>query len=190
MPYTPLCRSSKDKDLMNDLANIKNYQETWTQKVSKSTHEFQNPLHQTAGKAATVQARLGLESDKMFPITVFVGDCIFTSPMPDNVIHDGGYIRYIKSKKELLLSKTEVQQIIHQLTKGKLEASNRTDIQQANHVQSCMESIQAVENESAKVCSRCGSPMTLRAVSQGPEAGYQFWSCSTYPKCRMVAELE
>jgi hypothetical protein len=175
---------------MQGLISSSKYQETWTQKVSKSTHEFQNPLHQTARKVTTVQARLGLESDKMFPITVFVGDCIFTSPMPDNVIHDGGYIRYIKSKTELMLSEAEVQQIICQIAEGKLEASNRTDIQHANHVQACMESIHAVENESAKICSRCGSPMTLRAVSQGPEAGYQFWSCSTYPKCRMVAELE
>jgi predicted RNA-binding Zn-ribbon protein involved in translation (DUF1610 family) len=174
---------------MKGLISSGEYQEIWTQTVSESTHRFQNPLHQTARKAATLQALLGLESNKVFSITVFVGDCIFTSPMPDNVIHDGRCIRYIKSKTELLLSNTEVQHIICQLTKGRLKPTTHTHIQHTSHVQGCMESMQALVKETAKTCPRCGSTMILRTVNQGPEVGYRFWSCSTYPKCRMITEF-
>jgi restriction system protein len=175
---------------MKGLISSGEYQEIWTQTVSKSIHRFRSPLHQTTGKAAMLQVWLGLESDKVFPITVFVGDCIFTSPMPDNVIHDGGYIRYIKSKTKPLLSNAEVQQIICQLTKGRLKPTTHTHIQHMSHVQGCMESMQTLAKETATACPRCGSIMILRTVTQGPEAGCQFWSCSTYPKCRMVTEFK
>ena len=139
---------------MKGLISSGEYKEIWTQTVSQSTHKLQNPLHQTARKAATLQIRLGLGSDKVFPITVFVGDCIFTSPMPDNVIHDGGCIRYIKSKTEQLLSNTEVQKIICQLTKGRLEPTTHTHIQHTNHVQGCMESMQVLVNRNSKGMSQ------------------------------------
>lgn len=174
---------------INGLISSGEYQKVWTQTVSESTHRLQNPLHQTERKAATLQIQLSLESDKVFPITVFVGDCVFTSPMPENVIHDGGCIRYIKSKTEQLLSNAEVQHIIYQLTKGRLEPTTHTHIQHTNHVQGCMESMQVLVKEMEKTCPRCGSTMILRTVNQGPEADYRFWSCSTYPKCRMVAEF-
>lgn len=33
-------------------------------------------------------------------------------------------------------------------------------------------------------CPLCGAAMVLRTVKKGPNAGEQFWGCSSYPKCR------
>jgi hypothetical protein len=165
-------------------------QKVWMQQTYKSRHKFQNPLHQNHERTKILQARLGLESDKVFSIVVFIGNTVFATRMPDNVTYGSGYIRYIKSKTKLLLSETKVQQIIHRISEGRLAPSIRTHIQHANHVQNCMEPAQAAEKESAKVCPECGSDMILLTVKVGPEPGGQFWSCSTFPKCRAVAESE
>lgn len=39
-------------------------------------------------------------------------------------------------------------------------------------------------------CPRCGAPMVLRAARHGPNAGQNFWGCSTYPRCRGVRALD
>lgn len=38
-------------------------------------------------------------------------------------------------------------------------------------------------------CPLCGATMVLRTAKSGPNAGKQFWGCSTYPDCRGVVEL-
>lgn len=165
------------------------HQKTWTQQIYKSKYKLQNPLHQVYKHSKILQARLGLESDKLFSIVAFIGDSIFATPMPDNVSSGGGYIRYIKSKTKLLLSETEVQQIIRQITEERLEPPIRAYIQHANHVQGCVEPKQAVEKELAKICPKCGSNMYLRTVMQGPEASYQFWGCTSFPECREIVDV-
>jgi len=166
-------------------------QKTWTQQTYKSRHKFRNPLHQNHEHAKTLQARLGLESGMIFSIVVFIGNSIFATRMPDNVVYSSRYTRYIKSKTKPLLSEAKVQQIIQQIGEGRLDPSIRTHIQHANHVQDCVEPAQTVGEELAKVCPECGSNMILLTVKVGPEPGSRFWSCSTFPKCRtMVAEFE
>jgi len=39
------------------------------------------------------------------------------------------------------------------------------------------------------VCPKCGSAMVLRKVSKGANIGNEFWGCSTFPKCRGVADV-
>ena len=35
-------------------------------------------------------------------------------------------------------------------------------------------------------CPKCGTPMVLRTVKNGNNAGQQFWGCSNYPRCRTM----
>ena len=35
-------------------------------------------------------------------------------------------------------------------------------------------------------CAKCGADTVVRKARSGPNAGQQFWGCSTYPKCRGV----
>lgn len=36
------------------------------------------------------------------------------------------------------------------------------------------------------VCPKCGNQMIRRTAKQGPNAGNEFWGCSTYPKCHGI----
>ena len=39
-------------------------------------------------------------------------------------------------------------------------------------------------------CPSCRQPMVLRAAKRGARAGFQFWGCSGFPKCRTTRECE
>ncbi len=41
-----------------------------------------------------------------------------------------------------------------------------------------------VSASAARICSSCGSGLVLRQAKRGPNAGGQFWGCSSYPDCR------
>ncbi len=93
-------------------------QKTWTQKIYRHTNQFQNPLHQNYKHTQTLQSALNIESDKLFSLVVFIGDSEFKTPMPENVVYAGGYIRFIKSKRQPILTDSEVANI------GRAVASN------------------------------------------------------------------
>jgi len=166
-------------------------QKTWTQQIYKSKHKFQNPLHQNCKHTKTLESALELTPDKLFSVVVFVGNSTFKTAMPENVTYGGGYIRYIKSKTQPLLTETAVQQIIQQIAAGRLKPSIKTSRQHVKHVRE----IVAAKNEAAKspatkICPKCGNEMVLRTSKKGPEAGNQFWGCSSFPKCRAIAAME
>ncbi len=102
-------------------------QKTWTQKIFKHTNKFQNPLHQNYKHVKTLQSILGLEENQIHSIVVFVGDSTFKTEMPENVTHGIGYIRYIKSKREQVLSSSEVLEIKNKIETGRLVRSFRTN---------------------------------------------------------------
>ena len=42
------------------------------------------------------------------------------------------------------------------------------------------------EAEGDTQCPRCGSPLVLRTARRGPNAGSEFYGCSSFPKCRYI----
>ena len=52
-------------------------QKTWTQKIYKHTHKFQNPLHQNYKHVKTLEALLDIPSSAIHSLVVFVGDSRF-----------------------------------------------------------------------------------------------------------------
>lgn len=166
-------------------------QKLWTQQIFKSKHKFQNPLHQNYKHTKTLESILGIESDKLFSVVVFVGDSTFKTEMPENVTYAAGYISFIKSKTKALLTKKEVQKCIHQIVNGRLKPSIKTNIQHIKHVREIKEAKNKAEKPlNTKSCSKCGSQMVLRTAKKGSEAGSQFWGCSTFPKCRVIKAME
>jgi predicted RNA-binding Zn-ribbon protein involved in translation (DUF1610 family) len=166
-------------------------QKTWTQQIYKLKHKFQNPLHQNYKHTKTLEAALGLTPEKLISVVTFVGDSTFKTDMPANVTYGGGYIRFIKSHTEVLLTESEVQQIIGQIADGRLKPSIKTHIQHARHVKEIVATKQAPAEASAtNPCPKCGSDMVLRTSKKGSQAGKQFWGCSAYPKCRTVAAYD
>jgi len=170
-------------------------QKTWTQKIYKHTSKFQNPLHQNYKHTQTLQSALELEPNKIFSLVVFVGDSEFKTPMPDNVVYTGGYIRFIKSKVQPILTDSEVKGICRKIESDRLKPSTKTHINHVQHVREIVEkkqhqpvakpTLQNTEN----TCPKCGETMLLRTAKRGDNQGKQFWGCSGYPKCRIVREI-
>jgi restriction system protein len=158
-------------------------QKTWTQKIYRHTNKFQNPLHQNYKHTQTLQSALGLTPDKLFSLVVFIGDSEFKTPMPDNVVHAGSYIRFIKSKQLPILTETEIAEICRKLEIDRLKPSVKTHAEHVKHVRNIVEQKQ---QQAENVCPKCGRPMVLRMTKRGDNQGSQFWGCSGFPKCRSI----
>lgn len=161
-------------------------QKNWTQKIYRHSSTFQNPLHQNYKHTETLRSALELEPDKVFSVVVFVGDSTFKTAMPDNVVYGMGYVRFIKSKRQVVLSDSDVLAICAKIQSGRLKPSIRTHIDHVQHVKTLVEEKQRQDDNS---CPKCGMPMTLRTARQGDNQGKQFWGCTGYPRCKTVRQL-
>jgi len=153
----------------------KENQKTWTQKIYKYSTKFQNPLHQNYKHVKTLQQLLGLKDNQVHSLVVFIGESTFKTEMPENVTSGWGYAKYIKSKKNPVLSPTQFSEIITKIEQDRLSRSLKTNRTHVRHVKD-------IQNKKKNIieCPKCGSPMKQRK-SKG---GNIFWGCSRYPKCR------
>ncbi len=170
-------------------------QKIWTQKIYRHTTKFQNPLHQNYKHTQTLQSALELDPDKIFSLVVFVGDSDFKTPMPENVVFAGGYIRFIKSKVQPVLTDNEVQDICYRIESGRLKPSIKTHINHVQHVKEIVNKKQhqpvtePILQNTENACPKCGEAMVLRTAKRGNNQGEQFWGCSGFPKCRSVKNV-
>lgn len=153
----------------------------WTQKIFKHTNKFQNPLRQNYKHVVTLADNLSIDATHIFSVVVFVGDCDFKTPMPDNVCYPSGYIKFIKSKQERVLSEVEVNITLSQIRRAQFEKSWKTNRAHVRHVKTVVE-----KKRNHVACPKCGEGMTLRKVKKGQNVGQQFWGCNQFPKCRGV----
>ena len=158
-------------------------QKQWTKKIFKKSFKFQNPLHQNYKHVKALEASLDVPPEMIHSVVVFVGDSTFKLPMPANVTCGGGYITYIKSFREPVLSEAQVQKAIAQIQSGRLTPSWETDRQHVHQLKN------RSDPNAERKCPKCGKPMVLRTAKRGTNAGNQFWGCSTYPKCRMMQNI-
>ena len=114
-------------------------QKIWTQKIYRHTTKFQNPLHQNYKHTQVLQSALEIDPNKIFSLVVFIGDSDFKTPMPENVVYAGGYIRFIKSKRQTMLSDLEVLNIRKKIESGRLSPSIKTHFNHVTHVQAIVE---------------------------------------------------
>jgi predicted RNA-binding Zn-ribbon protein involved in translation (DUF1610 family) len=159
-------------------------QNTWTQKIYKHSNKFQNPLHQNYKHVKTIESLLGLNDQQVHSVVVFVGDSTFKTELPENVTYGGGYIRFIKSKKQPVLAKSEVDEIVRKIEEGRLTPSFKTNREHVKHVKHIVS-----EKKTGNTCPKCGSPMVLRETKSGQNAGKQFWGCSKFPQCRGIVNV-
>ena len=173
-------------------------QKTWTQKIYKHTHKFQNPLHQNYKHVKTLEALLDIPASAIHSLVVFVGDSTFKTELPDNVVYAGGYIRYIKARHEVILSQADVETVTAEIEQLRLQRGFTTNRKHVNHLRqkkapsppvtpAIVPPITAsTTSKSQKQCPKCGGTMILRTARKGQNAGNQFWGCATYPACRGV----
>ncbi|UDL06109.1 nuclease-related domain-containing protein [Marinobacter sp. CA1] len=158
-------------------------QRYWTQKIFKHSQKFQNPLHQNYKHAKTLQSLLGLSDQQVHSLVVFVGDSTFKTEMPNNVTQGGGYLRFIKSHSEELLSEAEVREVVEKVESGRLAASFRTNREHVAHVREIV-----ARKEGELRCPKCRGEMVKRTVKRGDNAGKEFFGCKAFPKCRGVVD--
>lgn len=84
----------------------------WTQKIFRHSEKLQNPLHQNYKHVKSVQDLLGLGDQQLHSLVVFVGDSTFKTLMSPNVAQGGGYLRFIKSHREEVLTPGQVKGVI------------------------------------------------------------------------------
>jgi restriction system protein len=103
--------------------------------------------------------------------------------MPNDT-YAGGFVRYINSKTEKIISSAEVRQIVAQIESGRLTNSFKTHREHVRHVKDIVK-----EKVNKTVCPKCGSPLVLRVAKQGANKGNEFYGCSSYPQCRHTAQI-
>jgi len=158
-------------------------QKYWTQQIYRYKNKFQNPLHQNYKHTKTIEHLLGLHSDQIFSVVVFIGESTFKTKMPENVTSGRGLIRFIKSKQKRVFSDVEVADIKHKIGVGKIAPSLKTSRRHIKHVKTIV-----AQKEKQKKCPKCGSEMVIREAKKGVNTGKKFWGCSTFPKCRGIVD--
>jgi restriction system protein len=158
-------------------------QAMWTQKIYRNTYKFQNPLHQNFKHVKALEAALNIPAEIFHSVVVFTGISTFKTPMPPNVTHAGGYVRYMKSKKQIVLSQPEIESIVQTIGSARLKPSFATAREHIRHIESRR------DPEAPRLCPKCGSQMVLRTVKNGARAGSNFWGCSQFPKCRATQNV-
>ncbi|MBR9910332.1 MAG: nuclease [Gammaproteobacteria bacterium] len=155
-------------------------QKTWTQRIYKHTQKFQNPLHQNYKHTKTLEALLDIPASAIHSLVVFVGDSTFKTDIPDNVMHTGGYIRYVKSRREVVLSQADVDEVITQIGQLGLQRGMATNRQHVRHLRQK----NTPSPPATPSCPKCGGAMVPRTARKGKNAGSEFWGCGTFPVCR------
>lgn len=158
-------------------------QPRWTQKFHKTSFKFQNPLRQNYRHVKALEAALDVPAGAIHSVVAFVGDSRFKTPMPASVTRKSGYIRYIKSFRDPVLSEHEVVTAIAKIQSSRLEPSWKTHREHVKRLES------RADPAAEKKCPQCGSAMVLRTAKRGSNAGQQFWGCSSYPKCRVTQNI-
>lgn len=158
-------------------------QAQWTQQIFKKSFKFQNPLRQNYKHVKALEAALDAPPEIIHSVVVFAGESTFKSPMPANVTRGGGYISYIKSFGEPVLTESQVQAAVSQIQSGWLEPTRQTHRQHVQRLKT------RADPSAEHRCPKCGSIMILRTAKRGTNAGNKFWGCSAYPKCRVVQNV-
>ena len=161
-------------------------QRTWTQKIYKHSSKFQNPLHQNYKHVKTLNSLLELNEEQIYSVIVFIGNSTFKTEMPENVTYGGGYIRFIKSKKQPVLTESEVNEITNKIETDRLAPSFKTNREHIKHVKNI---VADKGRNIIKACPKCGSLMVLRKTKNGQNIGKKFWGCSKFPQCRCIVNI-
>lgn len=158
-------------------------QAQWTQKIYKQTFKFQNPLRQNYKHTKALEAALQVPAETIHSVVTFVGGSVFKTEMPSNVTRGAGFISYITSFRAPVFTAQQVDALVLRLKSERLAPTLATHREHVQHLK------QRSDPSAARLCPKCGSPLVLRTVKNGERAGKRFWGCSTFPKCRVMQEV-
>ncbi|CAH9018686.1 nuclease-related domain-containing protein [Candidatus Nitrosacidococcus sp. I8] len=85
---------------------------SWTQKLYKQSHTFQNPLRQNYRHQKALAETLNLNLNSIYSVIVFTGDCQLKGEMPPNVFQGMSYIKYIRSFEKRVFTEHEKDKLV------------------------------------------------------------------------------
>lgn len=109
-------------------------QRTWTQKIYRHSNQFMNPLRQNYKHVLALAQCLNLPKDALFSVVTFVGDATIKTKVPENVGYTRDMLRFIRSKKDILFTETELSHFKSLLNSGRLKPGLKTHRRHVNHV--------------------------------------------------------
>jgi restriction system protein len=158
-------------------------QARWMQVFRRQKWQFQNPLRQNYKHVKVVQALLGIKSEQLENVVVFVGSAEQKNALPANVLwSQRELVSYIRSKTFEHFSNSQIQTFAGQLVKNKLDANRETKRAHIKHVK--LNAI-AKQNDKTK-CPRCAAALVERS---NRKSGEKFLGCSRYPKCKGTRQI-
>lgn len=109
-------------------------QAQWTQQIYRHKQRFQNPLRQNYKHTQTLIELLSLSREVVKPVIAFVGGASLRTEMPPNVTTGTGFLQYIKSHQEPVLSGEEVAAIVEGIQTLRLAPGLKTHRAHVQHV--------------------------------------------------------
>lgn len=157
-------------------------QKRWTQSLrsgwrGSQKYQFKNPLHQNYKHVMAVKALLGVQPKCVFSVVVFVGNAVFMTEMPDNVLGVNDLVPYIESHQAKIIEDDKVEDLSQKLSNC-IAAMAHFRFDEAYH-RGNLE-----RNRKYPTCPRCGKRMVLRSAKVGAGASSSFWGCSSFPLCK------
>ena len=160
-------------------------QSSWTQVIYKKKTKFRNPIRQNYGHICALSELLDLPKKYFHSVICFMGDATFKTDMPAEVCQQAGYVSYIESFTERVLTEEQKADISARIEGGRLERSYATSRKHVQNVRATVrekrESYGNTSSPSTPPCPQCNTTMVKRTNRKD---GIQFWGCPAYPKCR------
>lgn len=152
----------------------------WTQVSYRKKFHFQNPLRQNYLHTKSIAEFLGIDHHSIYSIIIFSRTCRFRTEMPENVLKKD-YIKYVKSKKQILFSDCEVKTICDKL----LDLQYNTPAFAGRHHAQLLNKLYS----SNTTCPKCGGKLVQRISHSRKGIGQTFLGCKNYPRCCYTKEL-
>ena len=156
-------------------------QPRWTEVYHAKRFSFSNPLYQNYSHTQALAKFLKIDKHKIFSVVVFWGDCQFETNMPSNVVKGNSIIKYINSKKQILLTDPEKNKIVDQLITLKIKEPVTAILDHNESVRK--------RYESNTICPKCGGNLTMHTAHKGIYLGEKFLGCNNFPRCHYKKAL-
>jgi restriction system protein len=112
------------------------YDNLWMQVLYKHKHNFQNPIKQNDGHVRALKKLIDIKNDRLFSIVVFVGRSRLKSDTPQNVKSIFSFIKYIRTKNNIILNDFEVDEIISLIEAQRFPRGFKTNYKHIRYVKS------------------------------------------------------
>ena len=123
------------------------------------------------------------------PKTV-VNDRFAKKEIKAQIIRCDQLVSYLKNlKSDSKSSKKEMRELGEKILSMNIE--NRKDyLKKYEEFVTELDNTMSGTSSEELICPKCGSKLVLRTAKKGPNAGNQFYGCSSYPGCKYIKNLQ